>query len=350
MNLDERGRLLGDASFGTDRSGLRALLEWLRGFGVLTAVGVEATGTYGAELTRLLQAHGVPVGGVPAAEVCRPNRRLRRLRGKSDPIDAEAAARAVLSGEADTVPKDRTGVVEAIRMLRVTRDGAVTARTATARTATANQLPDLLVTAPAGIREPLRRLSTGHRVQACSRLRPDVNQLADPAQAAKTALRHVAGRILALDTQLTGLVAAAPRTTALLAVSTDHARQLPVTAGDNPDRLRSDAAFAHLCAAGLRALVLLSATMTGITAAVVGVIANLAVYFAVHTLFAQTTEIRWGPVHLDLPQLASIRPVAVAITAAAAVMIFRLRWSVLRTLGVCALLGLGADLIGLSVN
>ena len=224
--------------------------------GVLTAVGVEATGTYGAELTRLLQAHGVPVGGVPAAEVCRPNRRLRRLRGKSDPIDAEAAARAVLSGEADTVPKDRTGVVEAIRMLRVTRDGAVTARTATARTATANQLPDLLVTAPAGIREPLRRLSTGRRVQACSRLRPDVNQLADPAQAAKTALRHVAGRILALDTeiraldtQLTGLVAAAPRTTALLAVSTDHARQLPVTAGDNPDRLRSDAAFAHLCAA-----------------------------------------------------------------------------------------------------
>ena len=94
----------------------------------------------------------------------------------------------------------------------------------------------------------------------------------------------------------------------------------------------------------------LSAAMTGITAAVVGVIANLAVYFAVHTLFAQTTEIRWVPVHLDLPQLASIRPVAVAITAAAAVMIFRLRWSVLRTLGVCALLGLGADLIGLSVN
>jgi transposase len=245
--LDERGRLLGDASFGTDPSGLRALLEWLRGFGVLTAVGVEGTGTYGGELTRLLQAQGVPV-----AEVCRPNRRLRRLRGKSDPIDAEAAARAVLSGEADTVPKDRTGVVEAIRMLRLTRDGAVKARTAAA-----NQLRDLLVTAPASVREPLRRLSTGRRVQACARLRPDVNQLADPAQAAKTALRHVAGRILALnteiralDTQLTGLVAtAAPRTTALLGVSTDHAGQLLVTAGDNPDRLRSDAAFAHLCAA-----------------------------------------------------------------------------------------------------
>jgi chromate transporter len=91
----------------------------------------------------------------------------------------------------------------------------------------------------------------------------------------------------------------------------------------------------------------LSAALTGITAAVVGVIANLAVYFAVHTLFARTTEIRWGPVHLDLPQLASIRPLAVAITAAAAVMVFRLRWSVLRTLGACALLGLGAALVGL---
>jgi chromate transporter len=94
----------------------------------------------------------------------------------------------------------------------------------------------------------------------------------------------------------------------------------------------------------------LSAALTGITAAVVGVIANLAVYFAMHTLFAQTTELRWGPVHLDLPQLTSIRPLAVAITAAAVVMIFRLRWSVLRTLGACALLGLGAALLGLPVS
>ena len=94
----------------------------------------------------------------------------------------------------------------------------------------------------------------------------------------------------------------------------------------------------------------LSAAMTGITAAVVGVIANLAVYFARHTLFEQTSEYRWGPIHLDLPQLDSIRLLAVAITAAAAVMIFRLRWSVLRTLGICALLGLGAALIGVPVG
>jgi len=94
----------------------------------------------------------------------------------------------------------------------------------------------------------------------------------------------------------------------------------------------------------------LSAAMAGITAAVVGVIANLAVYFAVHTLFERTTEYHWGPVHLDLPQLDSIRPVALVIAAAAAVMIFRARWSVLRTLGVCALLGLGAAAIGIPVS
>ena len=93
-----------------------------------------------------------------------------------------------------------------------------------------------------------------------------------------------------------------------------------------------------------------SAALTGITAAVVGVIANLAVYFALHTLFEETTEARWGPVHLDLPQLDSIRPLAVAIAAAAAVMLLRLGWSVLRTLGACALLGLGAALLGLPVS
>jgi len=83
----------------------------------------------------------------------------------------------------------------------------------------------------------------------------------------------------------------------------------------------------------------ISAALSGITAAVVGVIANLAVYFALHTLFTRTTEHDIGPVHVDLPELASVQPVALTIGIAAAIMIFRLRWSVLRTLGVCAVLG-----------
>ena len=94
----------------------------------------------------------------------------------------------------------------------------------------------------------------------------------------------------------------------------------------------------------------LSAALTGITAAVVGVIANLAVYFAVHTLFATTHPWRWGPLQLDLPEPASLRPVPLVIAAAALVMIFRLRWSVPRTLVVCAGLGLAAALVGLPVS
>ncbi|QGQ18984.1 chromate efflux transporter [Cellulomonas sp. JZ18] len=91
----------------------------------------------------------------------------------------------------------------------------------------------------------------------------------------------------------------------------------------------------------------LAAALTGITAAVVGVIANLAVYFALHTLFASTTTVQAGPVHLELPDLASVRPVPVVIALVAGVLVLRLRWSVLRTLGACALLGGVAGVLGL---
>jgi chromate transporter len=94
----------------------------------------------------------------------------------------------------------------------------------------------------------------------------------------------------------------------------------------------------------------LSAALTGITAAVVGVIGNLAVYFAVHTVFATTRDVTFGPVRLDLPEPASVRVVPVAIATVACVLVFALRWSVLRTLGVCAVLGLVAGLIGLPVG
>ena len=187
-------------------------------------------------------------------EVNQPHPHARRRRGKTDPLDAEAAARKALSGEATTVPKDTTGIVEAIRLLRVARAGAVKAHTAAL-----NQLGELLLTAP----EPLRRQLTSQRktlsgqVSVCARLRPDPARLADPIQAAKLALRAVAERAQQLDRQardldrqLARLVArAAPRTTGLLGISTAHAGQLLVTAGQNLDRLGSEAAFAHLCAA-----------------------------------------------------------------------------------------------------
>jgi transposase len=158
--LDGLGRELGDREFPATVAGYTALLGWVREHGQLATVGVEGTGSYGAGLARQLCAAGVAV-----VEIDRPDRRTRRARGKSDPIDAYAAARAALSGAHVVIPKARDGIVEAIRMLRVTRRGAVKARTQTT-----NQLKSLLVTAPPGLREHLRRLKTPALVKTCARL------------------------------------------------------------------------------------------------------------------------------------------------------------------------------------
>ena len=123
--IDQQGRLLGDREFAADSGGYRQLLGWLSRHGQVDSVGVEGTGSYGAGLTRLLLDAGVKV-----VEVDRPDRRTRRQRGKSDPIDAEAAARAVLAGTATALAKRRDGIVETIRALRAARSGAIKARTA----------------------------------------------------------------------------------------------------------------------------------------------------------------------------------------------------------------------------
>lgn len=175
-------------------------------------------------------------------EVNRPHAHTRRRRGKSDPIDAEMAARQAQAGHAVVIPKRTDGIVEAIRQLRVACESAVKARTAAL-----NQLTELIVTAPAELRQQLRERKTSRgRATLCARLRPDLERLHEPLQAAKLALRSLARRvseldheIAALDAHLKPLVAtAAPRTTQLLAISTGHAGQLLVTADENIDRLR----------------------------------------------------------------------------------------------------------------
>jgi transposase len=186
---------------------------------------------------------------VSVVEVDRPDRRARRALGKSDPLDAYAAARAALAGTANGTPKARDGQVEAIRALRVVRRGAVKARTQAM-----NQLKALLVTAPADLREQLALRSTAALVAACTRLRPGTD-LADPEQATKTALRRLARRyrhlseeIADADAELAALVkSAAPQLLALPGVGVDVAGQLLTSAGDNPERLSCEAAFAHLC-------------------------------------------------------------------------------------------------------
>ena len=242
--LDEQGRLLGDAVFATTARGYRELLAWLEGFGQVRLVGVESTGAYAAGLVRFLSVRAVAV-----VEVNQPHAHTRRRRGKSDPVDAEAAARKALAGEATVVPKLSSGIVESIRQLRVAREGAVKARTAAL-----NQLSVLLVTAPSELRQQLaaRKTSRG-KVSLCLRLRPDPARVHEPLQAAKLALRSVAERARELDRQISLLdkhlaplvAAAAPRTTSLLGISTQHGGQLLVSAGENIERLSSEGAFAR---------------------------------------------------------------------------------------------------------
>jgi transposase len=194
------------------------------------AVGVEGCGSWGAGLARFLAANGVRV-----VEVNRPNRQNRRLRGKSDPVDAEAAARAVLSGEAKVTPKAGTGPVEAVRQLRVARSGAMKARIAAS-----NQLHSLCDTAPDALRAQLHGLTARRKVAVCERWRPGTAHTPDAA--AKRAMVSVARRWRALDEEVRELDAhlraildeiAAPLL-ARFGVGYESAGQLLVTAGDNP--------------------------------------------------------------------------------------------------------------------
>ncbi|HEV2126412.1 MAG TPA: IS110 family transposase [Chloroflexota bacterium] len=243
--LDPIGGLLGVESFATTPAGYRALLEWLRSFGEVTLAGVDGTGSYGAGLTRLLLSEGVAV-----VEVDRPNRQVRRRRGKSDPQDAISAARAALSGEADGLPKSRDGAVEAIRTLRLVRSSA-----RKERTRALNQMRSLVSTAPDDLRGELRDLTIFRLVERAAGYRPTDRR--SVVGATKFALRMLARRVRSLDAEIAQLDAelqplvadTAPDLVAQIGVGTDSAGALLVAAGDNPQRLRSEASFAHLCAA-----------------------------------------------------------------------------------------------------
>jgi len=237
------GQFLAAAQFNTNPTGYRNLLTWLRAYGVLLRVGIEGTGSYGAGLTRYLRSEGVDL-----VEVIRPKRAWRRRRGKSDPTDAEAAARAALSGEANGTPKHQDGPIEAIRLLRLARRSAVLARTQAG-----NQLQSVVETAPVELREQLRHLRHADLVARARRLR--VAAVDTPAAAARLALRSLSVRWLALDAEVQALDAhigrlvqeAAPQLCAVWGVGPDTAASLLVAAGDNPERLASEASFAALC-------------------------------------------------------------------------------------------------------
>jgi transposase len=241
--LSSIGGLLGTASFPTTPAGYQQLLDWLGNFGTIGQIGVEGTSSYGAGLTRALQAAGVTV-----LEVDRPKRQVRRRVGKSDALDAVAAARAVLAGEALGAPKTKGGNVEGIRVLTVVRASSVKARTQAL-----NQIRGLISTAPAELREKLRSLTIRETVLTCAAFRPGPD--ADVQTVTKLGLRVLARRVQALDDELvdidqrrTELVSqVAPDLLEAFGVGPETAAALLVCAGDNPERLQSEAAFARMC-------------------------------------------------------------------------------------------------------
>ena len=242
----ETGRTLDTASFPTTTTGYAALAAWMTGHGQLDRVGVESTGSWGAGLTRHLSAVGVDV-----IEVDRPDRKARRLDGKTDTIDAVAAARAVISGRATGTPKTRDGSVEAIRQLEIVYHAATKDRTRAI-----NQFKAIIVAAPAALRHRLRDgLSLKNQLARAHRFSDDHPDLVE--QQTRFALREIARRIEFLDAHNTRLetriselvIAHCPALIGLSGVGPHTAAQILAAAGDNPHRIRSEAAFAKLCGA-----------------------------------------------------------------------------------------------------
>ena len=242
--IDSNGGLLGVESFPADSAGYEELLGWLVGFGPVTLVGVEGTGSWGVGLARFLHHQEVEM-----VEVDRPNRQKRRKVGKSDAIDAEAAARAALSGEASVTPKSRNGAVEQMRVLLVARRSA-----RQQRIQTLNQLRHLVFCAPEPIRVRFKdRYKTGLVTEAAA-MRP--RNGSDPVTfTTNTVIRNLARRIKGLNAEMASidhmltdlLTVTAPSLLELHGVGLDSAATLLVTAGDNPDRLKSEGSWAHLC-------------------------------------------------------------------------------------------------------
>jgi transposase len=238
------GRLCGSGEFPTTTQGYADLLAWASALGEVERAGVECTGSYGASVSRLLQSQGIEV-----LEVNQPDKRARRSRGKTDAVDAEAAARAVLSGRASAIAKTGDGPVEALRVLKMMRDSAVHARTKAV-----NQLKATMVTADPALREALSGLGAKALVRRCS-------TLAEPTQdgisqrATVYVLRGLSQRILALTAEANQAEAHmnellqqhAPDLIARTGIGPDSAAALLIVAGDNHDRIRTEASFAALC-------------------------------------------------------------------------------------------------------
>jgi transposase len=243
--VDECDRVLGSRCFPTTRHGYKQMLAWMRSFGQLRRVGVEATGTYGAGLLRYLQHAGVEV-----LEVTAPDKQDRRKRGKNDDLDAQNAAHAAFAGKRTVTPKSRDGMTESLRVLKACRKTAVAARRVALQL-----IHNTIVCAPDELREALRKMTRMQLIRTLAAWRPDLADYRNMISAYRITLRSLGRRYLELhdeiadlDTLIGAIVdELAPALVARNSVGHGSAAQLLLTAGDNAGRLRSEASFAALC-------------------------------------------------------------------------------------------------------
>jgi transposase len=243
--VDELDRVLASQCFATTRHGYKQMLAWMRSFGSLQRVGIEATGSYGAGLLRYMQKAGVEV-----LEVTTPDKQDRRKRGKNDDLDAQNAAHAAFSGKRTVTPKSRDGMIEALRVLKACRKTAIAARRVALQ-----MIQNTIVCAPDELRETLRNMTRMQLVRTLAAWRPDLTDYRNLASAYRISLKSLGRRyvelhdeIADLDTMIIAIVdELAPELVARDSIGHESAAQLILTAGDNVQRVGSEASFAALC-------------------------------------------------------------------------------------------------------
>ena len=243
--VDEQDRVIETRCFATTRQGYRQMLVWMRSFGELQRIGIESSGSYGAGLLRFMQQAGIAV-----LEVTTPDKQDRRRRGKNDDLDAQNAAHAAFAGQRTVTPRSRDGMIESLRVLMACRKTAVSARRVALQ-----MIHNTIVCAPDGLRDQLRSLTRMQLVRTLAAWRPDLTAYRDLDSAYRIGLKSLARRYLELHDEIADLdvmIAAivdelAPNLVARNSIGHIGAAQLLLTAGDNPERLRSEASFASLC-------------------------------------------------------------------------------------------------------
>ena len=242
--IDTQGTRLAALSIPANSKGYLELERWSCGLGHVQAFGIEGTGSYGAGLSRCLLAQGHHV-----VEVTRPNRQLRYTQGKTDSLDAEGAARSVLSGQANSRPKTQTGSSEMIRHLKIARDTAVKSRSQAMVT-----LKTLIINAPADLREVLDQIKGKiGLIRHIAAFRP--GDILNTLASAKAAMRALARRWLLLNEEILGhdkelerlVIKRAPDLMQSHGIATMTVAEMLILVGDDPTRIRSEAAFAKLC-------------------------------------------------------------------------------------------------------